>query len=295
MDLQVIHAVAPDARLVMVNARSTVEAGGTFEKVAQLMESMDSRFPGAIWSLSIGWGCDRLFTAADLAPVRAALAAAHKHGTTAFDATGDLAGLECKGGHDWADPPSPDDVGVDAVASIPEMTAVGGTTLSTDAQGGYLGEQGWYDVPLTQGSAGGASVLFGQPSWQVTGSGGGSKARRLVPDVSAVGDPFTGVKFVIDQQVAVGGGTSQSAPIWAGLGALMNQLLKDQGADPLGDLNPLLYAVAKGSATPGFRDIQLGGNAITVPHPGYDMVTGLGSPSVVNLIKGILLTRSLNR
>lgn len=295
MDLQVIHAVAPDARLVMVNARPTVESGATFEKLGTLMQSVDRQFPGAIWSMSIGWGCDRLFTAADLAPVRAAVSAAHKHGTTVFDASGDLAGLECKGGHNWSDPPSPDDIGVDAVASIPEITAVGGTTLSTDAEGGFLAEQGWYDVPLTQGSAGGASVLFGRPAWQSAGSGGSSKGRRMVPDVAAVADPFTGVKFVIDQQIAVGGGTSQAAPIWAGLAALMNDLLKDQGADPLGDLNPALYAVAKGSAIPGFRDIQLGGNAITVPHPGYDMVTGLGSPSIKNLIRDILLTRTVKR
>ncbi len=295
MDLQVIHAVAPDARLVMANARPTVESGGTFENLAKLMETVDRGFPGAIWSISIGWGCDRLFTAADLTPVRAAVAAAQKHGTTVFDATGDLAGLECKGGHDWADPPTPDDVGVDAVASIPEITSVGGTTLSTDAEGGFLAEQGWYDVPLTQGSAGGASVLFGRPAWQSTGPGGSAKARRMVPDVAAVADPFTGVKFVFDQQVAVGGGTSQATPIWAGLAAVMNDLLKDQGADPLGSINPTLYAVAKGSATPGFRDIQLGGNAITVPHAGYDMVTGLGSPSIKNLIRGILLARTVNR
>lgn len=136
MDLQVIPPPsAPDARLVMVNARSTVESGGTFEKLGRLMESVDREFPGAIWSLSIGWGCDRLFHSADLAPVRAAVAAAHKHGTTAFDATGDLAGPGMQRGHDWSDPPTPDDYGVDAVASLPEMTSVGGTTLSTDASG----------------------------------------------------------------------------------------------------------------------------------------------------------------
>ena len=150
-------------------------------------------------------------------------------------------------------------------------------------------------MPLTQGSAGGASMLFGRPSWQTTGSGGASKARRLVPDVAAVADPFTGVKFVLEQQVSVGGGTSQSTPVWAGLAAIINQVFKEQGADPLGDLNPSLYAVAKGSAAPAFRDIQLGGNAITVPHAGYDMVTGLGSPNVLNLLKGILLVRSANR
>ena len=137
-----------------------------------------------------------MITAADLAPVRSALAAAHRNGTTAFDASGDLAGLECRGGHNWSDPPSPDDVGVDAVASLPEMTAVGGTTLSTDAEGGWLAEQAWYDVPLTQGTAGGASQLFGRPPWQIVDVPRRPADRRLVPDVAAVADPFTGVKFV---------------------------------------------------------------------------------------------------
>lgn len=293
MDLQVIHAIAPDAKLVLVNARSSVEGDGGFEKLARLWESVDQQFPGAIWSLSIGWGCDALFTPADLAPPRAALAAALRRGTTAFDATGDLAGLECKGGHTWSDPPSPDDVGVDAVASLPEMTAVGGTRLSTGADGSWLAEQSWYDVPLTQGTAGGASKLFNRPPWQSVGPGAGPAGSRLVPDVSAVGDPFTGVKFVFGQQVRTGGGTSQSAPIWAGLAALINDLYDKTGAEPLGDLNPLLYEVAKRSTAPSFRDVYLGGNAVEAGgRPGYDMVTGLGSPNVENLAKNILLARA---
>ena len=295
MDLQMVHAVAPDANLVMVNARPTVEGGATYEKLGRLMQSVDRQFPGAIWTFSIGWGCDRLITAADLAPVRSALAEAHRNGTTAFDATGDLAGLECRGGHNWSDPPSPDDVGVDAVASVPEMTAVGGTTLSTDAKGGWLAEQAWYDVPLTQGTAGGASQLFERPSWQNVNSNAGPADRRLVPDVSAVADPFTGVKFVFGNQVVVGGGTSQAAPVWAGLAAVINQLLNASGLVPLGDFNPLLYTVAKGAAVPGFRDIQLGGNAISPGGSGYDMVTGLGSPNIENLVKNILLVRSVSR
>ena len=291
MDLQMIHAVAPDAKLVMVNARPTVETGGSLLKLGELMESVDRQFPGAIWSFSIGWGCDRLFTAADLAPVRSALSSAHKNGTTAFDATGDLAGLECKGNHNWSDPPSPDDFGVDAVASLPEMTAVGGTTLSTGSSGEFLGEQGWYDVPLTQGSAGGPSTLFGRPSWQSVDASQ-THARRLVPDVAAVADPFTGVKFVFRQEVVVGGGTSQAAPIWAGLAALINQVLEGGGVEPLGDFNPLLYRLAEGAAKPAFRDIQLGGNAVTRPVSGYDMVTGLGSPNVENLVYDILLYKT---
>lgn len=295
MDLQMVHAVAPDARLVMVNARPTVENGSAFVKLGKLMESVDREFPGAVWSFSIGWGCDRLFTAADLAPVRSALSVAMRHGTSAFNASGDLAGLECRGGKRWSDPPSPDDVGVDAVASLPEMTAVGGTTLSTDAEGGWLAEQAWYDVPLTQGTAGGVSTLFGRPSWQNVNPGVGPADRRLVPDVAAVADPFTGVKFVFRQQVVIGGGTSQAAPIWAGLAAVINQVLDSQGLKPLGDFNPLLYEVAKGSAVPGFRDIELGGNAVSPGRIGYDIVTGLGSPNAVNLLKNILLARTAAR
>jgi kumamolisin len=153
MDLEVAHAVAPDAQKVVVNARPTVEGGGSYEKIAQMLESADRQFPAAVWSFSIGWGCDRLITAADLAPVRSAVATAESHGTTAFNASGDLAGLECKGGEDWSSPPGSSDVGLDAVASLPEMTDVGGTTLSTDVTGRWLAEQAWFDVPLSQGSA----------------------------------------------------------------------------------------------------------------------------------------------
>ena len=61
------------------------------------MEDADRAYPGAIWSFSIGWSCDKLITATDLVPVRSALVSALNHGSTAFNASGDLAGLECKG------------------------------------------------------------------------------------------------------------------------------------------------------------------------------------------------------
>ncbi len=295
MDIQMVHAIAPDAKIVLANARPTVEGDASYEKIGRLFESVDRQFPGAVWSLSIGWGCDRLLTTADLIPVRTALVAALRHGTSAFDATGDLAGLECRGGKTWADPPSPDDVGVDAVASIPEMTGVGGTTLSTDAEGNWLAEQGWYDVPLTQGSGGGVSTLYRRPSWQVGHEKAGPRDRRLSPDVAAVADPFTGVKFVFRQQVLVGGGTSQAAPLWAGFAAVINQYLASRNLGPLGDLNPQLYEIAEGAVAPAFRDIYLGANAVTPVHPGYDMITGLGSPNIANLVKDLLVARSVGR
>jgi kumamolisin len=295
MDLEVVHAIAPDAQKVVVNARPTVEGGGAYEKIGQMMESADRQFPGAVWSFSIGWGCDKLITAADLAPVRSALATAHSHGTTAFDASGDLAGLECKGGQDWSSPPGRDDVGLDSVASLPEMTDVGGTTLSTDASGGWLAEQAWFDVPLSQGTGGGVSDLFDRPGWQRGVSSDRDSQHRLTPDVAAVADPFTGVKIVLNQQVLVGGGTSQSAPIWAGLTAVMDQYLKANDGRALGDLNPLLYRVAAGAPLPGFRDVNLGGNAVDTARPGYDLVTGLGTPDVDNLVRDLLVLQKVTQ
>ena len=291
MDLQAIHAIAPDAKKVLVNARPTVEGDGSYAKIAAMMEDADRRYPGAVWSLSIGWGCDRLITAADLVPVRAALAAAQKRGTTAFNASGDLAGLECKGGDAWSSAPNPDDVGLDAVASMPEMTSVGGTTLSTDAGGGWVDEMAWFDAPLSQGTGGGVSALYERPDWQAGVAGSGDS--RLVPDVAAVADPFTGVKIVLDRQVIVGGGTSLSAPLWAGMAAVINQYLLQSGGAPLGDLNPLLYRLAEGARLPAFQDVIRGGNAVGNAGPGYDAVTGLGTPNAENLAKGLLVAQRL--
>ncbi len=295
MDLEAIHAVAPDAKKVLVNARSTVEGDGPYEKLAKLMESTAQKYPGAVWSFSIGWGCDKLITAADLVPVRSAMAAAHRSGTTAFDASGDLAGLECKGGQSWSSPPSPNDVGLDAVASMPEMTNVGGTTMSTDAGGGWQAEQAWFDAPLSQGTGGGVSALFERPEWQRGLTLPRGAGQRLTPDIAAVADPFTGVKIVFDKQVSVGGGTSLAAPVWAGLTALTNQYLVEKGGRLIGDLNPLLYEVAQGAALPSFLDITLGCNAVDSAAPGYDLVTGLGSPNVNFLAQNILVAQRRGR
>lgn len=289
MDLQVAHAIAPDAQLVVVNARPTVEGDGAYEKIGRMFSEVDRQFPGAVWSLSIGWGCEAFVNAADLAPVQDALAAAQRNGTSAFDASGDTAGLECKGGDEWSAPPGADDIGLDAVASLPAMTSVGGTTLSTGPRGQWVAEHAWVDSPLSQGTSGGVSKLFDRPDWQSRlAIGRDTERQRLTPDVAAVADPFTGVRFIFKQQEVMGGGTSQAAPIWAALTVLMNQYLVANGGRPLGNANPLLYRVAAGSNLPGFRDVRRGGNAVDVAHPGYDVVTGLGSPNTYNLARNLL-------
>ena len=295
MDLEVVHALAPDAQTVLFNAGSTVSGDGGYEKIAHMMESAQRQFPGAVWSFSIGWGCEKLVTAADLAPVRSALAAAHDSGTAAFDASGDLAGLDCRGGQDWSAAPGADDIGLDAVAALPEMTDVGGTTLSTDTDGTWRAEQSWFDPPLSHGTGGGVSTLYERPYWQDGLDAPRGTGRRLTPDIAAASDPFTGVRIVFKQQQIAGGGTSQAAPIWAGIAAVMNQYLLAHGGRLLGDLNPLLYRVAAGSRLPAYHDVTLGGNAVDHAEPGYDLVTGLGTPDVDNLVRDLLVVQAARR
>ena len=288
MDLQAVHAIAPDAKTVLINARPTVDGDGAYEKIAAMMEDAERRYPGAVWSFSIGWGCDKLITAADLEPVRAALRAAHKAGTTSFNASGDLAGLECRGGDDWSTPPGPDQVGLDAVASVPEMTDVGGTSLSTTEDGTWIAEQAWYDVPILHGTSGGVSSLFDRPPWQEQIDVGKGAGRRLTPDVAAVGDPETGMKIIFQQSLSAGGGTSLAAPLWAGMTAILNQYLQENGGRPLGDLNKLIYEVSRAARLPAFREVSQGANATDRSLPGYDLVTGLGTPRLENLAKNLL-------
>ena len=152
-----------------------------------------------------------------------------------------------------------------------------------------MGERPWVDSPLSQGTSGGVSALFDRPVWQSALSVSRDiKRRRLAPVVSAVADSFTGVRIVFNGQDAVGAGTSQAAPIWAALTVLMNQYLLAHGGHPLGNINPLLYRVAAGANRPGFRDIGPGGNAVDTSQPGFDLVTGLGSPNVEFLVRDLL-------
>jgi kumamolisin len=301
MDVQVAHGIAPDAKIVifyMPNDNASMRR--LYEQFAGFMEQADRRFPGAIWSISLGLGCDTIDKVADLAPVQAAITAAEDHGTSVFISSGDAGGYECKGyGKDFDTPPTDDEIGLSSMASIPAVTDVGGTTLSTDASGAWLAEAGWADYPMTQGTGGGVSTLFPRPAWQ----GGVSVAQndvvnhqsgpdlatqRLTPDVSADADPATGAGFYFEGDLGPGGGTSQSAPIWAALTALMNQFLIDHRGHALGNLNPLLYQVAASGARPAFHDVNFGGNAAYNSGAGFDLAAGLGTPDAFNLVNDIL-------
>src|SRR5258707_14242475 len=87
------------------------------------------------------------------------------------------------------------------------------------------------------------------PAWQPPNFmtfNGGSATYRKVPDVAAVGDPITGVAVYSRPNggwIQIGG-TSASAPIWAGFLSVMNSGLQYLGGQQLGFFNPTLYNVS---------------------------------------------------
>ena len=166
MDLEVAHAIAPDARMVVVNARPTLEGGRTYERIGEMFDADEPAVPRRGVEPVDRMGMRRV-DHRNRSQTRAV-------GTGTRTATRDV-GLRCQrryrrtgmqGRSNWSSPPGPDDIGLDAVASLPAITSVGGTTLSTDENGQWLAEQAWVDSPLSQGTSGGVSKLFPRPAWQ---------------------------------------------------------------------------------------------------------------------------------
>lgn len=163
-------------------------------------------------------------------------------------------------------------------ASDSFVIGVGGTTLVLDANGAIASETGWAN------GGGGKSRFFPRPPWQkASAMPHGSK--RLVPDVSLTADPDDGAFLVLSGKVVQIGGTSWSAPVWAGFCALINEARIKAGKKALPFLNPLIYPLA---GTAAFRDITKGSNGQFDSQPGYDLVTGLGVPNVNRLIAALV-------
>lgn len=174
----------------------------------------------------------------------------------------------------------------------PNITVVGGTTLTTDPNVNYISEKVWNWLPgQSKASSGGVSQTFTIPSWQQGISmtaNLGSTNNRNIPDVSLTAD---NIYIYTDGGIpGVFGGTSAAAPLWAGFTALMNQQAVASGEAYVGFLNPALYAIGEGpNYLLNFHDITAGNNIInTSPFfpatTGYDLCTGWGTPAGSNLI-----------
>src|SRR5579885_1570881 len=184
---------------------------------------------------------------------------------------------------------------VSEMASDPNVTQVGGTRFDPtyDASGNDLGsvaETAWDDsFTDSNGGAtgGGVSAIYAKPAYQ-KGAGVPADAMRDGPDVSLIASDFhPGVFVGFDNGGAaeIGccvGGTSLSAPAWAGFAQLIAQLEKTRP----GPLNPRIYALAGSDlAASGFRDVVSGindFNGVTgfKAAPGFDLTSGWGTVDI---------------
>jgi kumamolisin len=168
---------------------------------------------------------------------------------------------------------------VESPANDPNVTSVGGTSLILNTSSGAVSSEAtWFD------GGGGSSEVFARPGWQ-KGTGVPAGAERLVPDVALTADPNHGAYLILNGTLQMVGGTSWSAPTWAGFSAMINQARTNAGQTSIGLLGPKIYPL---NGTKSFRDITAGSNGVYQAGPGYDLCTGLGVPSITNLIRAIV-------
>ncbi len=177
------------------------------------------------------------------------------------------------------------------------VTSVGGTSLTMNGTGAsWASETVWNYAAFggayaNEGSGGGISSNYPIQPWQTNVSmtaNNGSTVNRNVPDVALTADYI----FVAhDTSNSIVSGTSCAAPLWAGFCALANQFSAATNGTTLGFLNPALYTIAASSVyASSLHDITTGNNIGThtaglfYAVPGYDLATGLGTPTGTNLI-----------
>lgn len=174
-------------------------------------------------------------------------------------------------------------------ADVPWVTAVGGTTLLHMSSGTH--ETAW------DGSGGGFSKFFSEPDFQKglpSTIETSLKGQRGIPDVAANANPVTAMAIYFHGQWQQVGGTSAATPTWAAIIAVANQM----AGHPLGFINPGLYKIATSDkAAQDFRDITSGDNSFAesgvsvqgyTAVAGWDPVTGCGSPVADKLLPDLI-------
>lgn len=308
IDLEWVGAVAPNATIIFVQGADPLVAS---------QYAIDQNY-APVLSTSFS-DCEA--DASTLVPeiTEASGQQANVQGITWLIASGDQASAACDRNLNTGTMPlmATHGLSVNYPATLPEVTAVGGTMFSEgsgtywasqNAANGtsalsYIPEVAWNETAVDgyiSGSTGGASTLFPKPAWQV-GPGVPNDGARDVPDVAldagAQHDPY--LIFTNDGHISYEGGTSVATPVFAGMVVLLNQYVVSKGIQStpgLGNINPNLYRLAQ---TNIFHDIVTGNNIVPCVDGtpdcttesfgyyagiGYDPVTGLGSVDAYNLV-----------
>ncbi|HUZ92761.1 MAG TPA: S53 family peptidase [Candidatus Paceibacterota bacterium] len=246
LDVEWSHAIAPNAKILLVEAKTP--------SGANLMKAVDyARKRADVVAVSMSWGGAEF---SDEAKYDSHFTGSHA--IAFFASSGD------------------DGAGASWPAASPYVVAVGGTSLSLSASGALVSEKAW------NGSGGGVSAYEKEPAYQaryVIPKAGGFRA---IPDVAYDADPQSGFSVYLSPKRNskngwyVFGGTSAGAPQWAAIRSLgLSAANPVFYADKASDLH-----------TQFFRDIASGSNGscayFCTARKHYDYVTGLGSPLTVN-------------
>jgi subtilase family serine protease len=309
LDVEWVHAVAPRAKIVYVGAAN--DARGLDQAINEVVDKHLADVVSNSWGMA-----ERDASKGEVHALDSVFQQAQAQGMGIYFASGDDGDNAAATGHVTAGFPD----------SSPLVTSVGGTSLAIGSGGQRLWETGWGTTELSwtgvswagslpgaflYGAGGGVSQIYSKPAYQ---DGIVPGTMRSEPDVSLVADPQTGVLFTqtyskpnggTEQKESWIGGTSLSAPLMAGIATLADQA--SGGAH--GFLNPALYRLYGTSA---FNDITPSDGSLAVLRhrllangtvatllrsldrdsslataPGWDDVTGLGTPRADLLIDAL--------
>src|SRR3984957_15233244 len=261
LDLQWAHAIAPQAKIVLVEASTN--------NLSDLLAGVDVAVKHGASAVSMSWTSGEVSSERNLDNHFVA------SGVSFLAASGDTG------------------FGVAYPAASPDVVGVGGTSLVLDARGNYASETAW------SGSGGGQSVYEYEPLVQSQFPiPDDSRGKRGLPDVSYNANPGTG--YAIYDSVGINGasgwfqvgGTSAATPQWAALVAIANSIRVAQRKAHLSSTNGALYTTAKNGMAMNFHPVTAGNNGscgqLCAALAGYDYVSGLGTPQAITLIQALV-------
>lgn len=301
LDVTAVHALAPKAEIVYVGARNC--ADGLDEALTRIVDNHLADIVSNSWGDLSEHYTQALIDAEEQIYKQGAI-----EGIGFYFSTGDcgyeVPGTPCQARYgDYGSTHRQTDM----PASDPWVTAVGGTTLAVGKRNDYRFETGWnfqndnlsanggkwdpappghYPDSYIGGSGGGTSELFGQPGYQravvpaslsmtLPDGSRAAKPMRVIPDIAAVADSTTGIRYPSWSQRPDGsfgytesrvGGTSLACPVIAGLQALAQQR---QGGAPIGFANPAIYLRAGKGVYHDVTDRPLGENPVAFVRTNY--------------------------
>jgi subtilase family serine protease len=288
LDVITAHLIAPYAKIIISATPADTEVtGDPAENVAmpEIMKGVEfiaSHHLANVMSISDGTG-ETTYPAgpAQITAQNAAELTAAAHGVPVLVATGDcgvVQNLAVANGQCANTSPTPDTAAWD---DSPWVTAVGGSVPNLSPKTGQrLGPDPVWHVGGAFAEGAGYSSVFPRPSWQNGVASITHSPMRSVPDIT------------LDSQ----NGTSQSAPLMAGILALATQVNKAN----VGPINPVLYRVlGPQGARAGIADVIKGNNSVTTPDgktvlvpgftaaKGFDVASGWGSLNAARFVPSL--------